>query len=155
MPALTDSFSELTIFAKWLSIGLLAITYPKLHSTAASSRPGEVCGGPEKSSGNQRNVGFRRRPTRCWSPGRLQIRNSVTRLSVVETYREPAVLWRLRHTNGDRARATLIPGSPASTLVFLVNDRLDRGENFEEWADALARAEQVRAELVEKGWTVD
>ncbi len=73
----------------------------------------------------------------------------------METYREPAVLWRLRHTNGDRARATLIPGSPASTLVFLVNDRLDRGENFEEWADALARAEQVRAELVEKGWTVD
>ena len=73
----------------------------------------------------------------------------------METYREPAVLWRLRHSNGDRARATLIPGTPASTLVFLVNDRLDRGENFEEWAEALARAEQVRAELVEKGWIVD
>jgi hypothetical protein len=70
----------------------------------------------------------------------------------VETFSEPAVLWRLRHTNGDHARATLIPGSPASTLVFLVNDRLERGENFEEWDDALARAELVRADLLSQGW---
>ena len=53
---------------------------------------------------------------------------------------------------GDRARATLIPGSPESTLVFFVNDRLDRGENFAEWAQAMARADAVRQELLEQGW---
>jgi hypothetical protein len=73
----------------------------------------------------------------------------------VETYRDPAVLWRLRHSNGDRARATLIPGTPASTLVFLVNDRLERGENFTEWDDALARAEEVRADLLNQGWVLE
>jgi hypothetical protein len=73
----------------------------------------------------------------------------------VETYRDPAVLWRLRNGNGDRARATLIPGTPASTLVFLVNDRLERGENFAEWADALARAEEVRVDLLGQGWVAD
>jgi len=73
----------------------------------------------------------------------------------VETYRDPAVLWRLRHSNGDHARATLIPGTPASTLVFLVNDRLERGENFTEWDDALARAEEVRADLLNQGWVLE
>lgn len=70
----------------------------------------------------------------------------------METYSEPAVLWRLRHVRGDHARAMLIPGAPASTLVFLVNDELERGENFEEWDHALARAEAVRADLVSQGW---
>lgn len=70
----------------------------------------------------------------------------------MESYSEPAVLWRLRHPKGDHARATLIPGSPASTLVFFVNDRLDRGENFTEWALAIARAEEVRNDLLEQGW---
>jgi hypothetical protein len=73
----------------------------------------------------------------------------------MESYSEPAVLWRLRHPQGDRARATLIPGSPKSTLVFFVNDRLDRGENFSEWAQAIARAEVVRQDLLEQGWTVE
>ena len=72
----------------------------------------------------------------------------------MESYSEPAVLWRLRHPEGDDARATLIPGSPASTLVFFVNDRFDRGENFAEWAKALARAEEVRNDMLEQGWKV-
>ena len=78
-----------------------------------------------------------------------------TELSDVESYSEPAILWRLRHPKGDRARATLIPGSPESTLVFFVNDRLDRGENFAEWAQAMARAEAVRQELLEQGWKIE
>jgi DNA polymerase III delta subunit len=73
----------------------------------------------------------------------------------MESYSEPAVLWRLRSPHGERARATLIPGSPESTLVFFVNDQLDRGENFAEWAQAIARAEVVRADLLERGWTVE
>ena len=73
----------------------------------------------------------------------------------MESYSEPAVLWRLRHPRGDQARATLIPGSPDSTLVFFVNDRLDRGENFREWAQAIARAEVVRQDLLDQGWMVE
>ena len=73
----------------------------------------------------------------------------------MESYSEPAVLWRLRNPRGDRARATLIPGSPQSTLVFFVTDRLDRGENVAEWAQAMARAEDVRQDLLEQVWTVE
>ncbi len=73
----------------------------------------------------------------------------------MDSYSEPAVLWRLRHARGDKARATLIPGAPQSTLVFFLNDRLDRGENFTEWSMAMARAEQVRADLLDQGWEID
>lgn len=72
-----------------------------------------------------------------------------------KTYSEPAVLWRLNHPDGSRARATLIPGTPTSTLVFFFNDRFERGENIEEWDQALTRADNVRQALVEAGWRVD
>jgi hypothetical protein len=67
-------------------------------------------------------------------------------------FAEPVVLWRLRHPDGDLARATLIPGVPASTLVYFVNDQLERGENFEEWEPAVAQAARVREQLIEDGW---
>jgi len=69
----------------------------------------------------------------------------------VESFSEPAVLWRLQRGR-DEARATVIPGSPVSTLVFLVNDELDRGENYDALDAMLARAEEVRRELLEQGW---
>jgi hypothetical protein len=70
------------------------------------------------------------------------------------TYSEPATLWRLVHADGDVARATIIPGTPRSTLCFFVNDRLERGENFDEWDRALERAERVRLGMLEEGWRV-
>jgi len=43
MPALTDSWGQLTYFANWFTIGLLAITYPAGHhwgrSRALSESP--------------------------------------------------------------------------------------------------------------------
>ncbi len=69
----------------------------------------------------------------------------------MESYSEPAVLWRL-HRGADEARAMVIPGTPTSTLVFFLNNELDRGENFDEWDAALMRAEDVRRELLDKGW---
>jgi hypothetical protein len=80
----------------------------------------------------------------------------MTELSVadepVTTYNEPAVLWRL--TRGrDRARATVIPGSPESTLVYFVNDQFEKGENVKDWEEALAKAERLKAQLLEDGWT--
>ncbi len=68
------------------------------------------------------------------------------------SYGEPVVLWRLRHPDGDVARATLIPGAPASTLVYFVNDAFERGENFEEWEPAVAQAARVKEKLIEDGW---
>lgn len=70
----------------------------------------------------------------------------------MESYSEPAVLWRLRHPRGDEARATLIPGRPASTLIVFLNDQFDRGENFADWGQALARAEEIRRDLIADGW---
>jgi hypothetical protein len=69
-----------------------------------------------------------------------------------KSYSEPAVLWRLKHQNGARARATIIPGVPTSTLVFFVNDRFERGENMADWGPALQRADEVKRQLVEEGW---
>jgi hypothetical protein len=71
------------------------------------------------------------------------------------SFGEPAVLWRLRHPNGDRARATIIPGTPASTLIYFVNDAFERGENFTEWEPALAEAEAVRVRMRQEGWLDD
>ena len=62
------------------------------------------------------------------------------------------MLWRLSHRDGDRARATLIPGSPQSTLVYFLNDEFARGENFSEWDEALADAEAVKQRMLEAGW---
>jgi hypothetical protein len=69
-----------------------------------------------------------------------------------KSYSEPAVLWRLTHQDGGRARATLIPGVPDSTLVFFVNDRFERGENVSDWEPALRRADEVKRQLVQEGW---
>lgn len=68
------------------------------------------------------------------------------------SYSEPAILWRLRHPDGRRARATFIPGVPLSTLVFFLDDTFDRGENVAEWERALARAEEVRRAMEQDGW---
>ena len=70
----------------------------------------------------------------------------------VSTFTEPTTLWRLRHRDGDTARATLIPGVPQNTLVYFVNDEFARGENFTEWEPALGHAARVKAQMLEDGW---
>ena len=68
------------------------------------------------------------------------------------TYSDPTVLWRLTHPNGGAARVTLIPGHPTSTLVWFVDETLDRAENFADWNAAIARAEETRRLMLEDGW---
>lgn len=69
------------------------------------------------------------------------------------SYTDPTVLWQLHHpADGRTARATIIPGSPTSTLVFFVDDQFERGENFDEWDVAIAHANAVRDELLTEGW---
>jgi hypothetical protein len=70
----------------------------------------------------------------------------------VSTYNEPAVLWRLLRGR-DRARATVIPGVPESTLVYFVNDKFEKGQNVADWAQAIETAERLKRQLLEEGWT--
>jgi hypothetical protein len=86
----------------------------------------------------------------------IQDAGAITEMAVsdspVSSFSEPVVLWRLRHPDGDAARATFIPGSPQSTLVYFVNDRFERGENVTEWEHAVRQAEDVRQRMVGEGW---
>lgn len=68
------------------------------------------------------------------------------------SYTAPTILWRLRHPDGRVLRATLIPGVPASTLVYFVDDCFERGENFEEWDRALRQAQAFKEDLLADGW---
>lgn len=69
----------------------------------------------------------------------------------VTTYNEPAVLWRLERGR-DRARATVIPGAPESTLVYFVNDKFEKGQNVADWAQAIEAAERLKQQLLGDGW---
>ena len=64
----------------------------------------------------------------------------------------PTVLWRLRHDRGVEARAVLIPGEPQTTLTILVDEVMDRAENFDSVDLALFRAEDLRATMIAGGW---
>ena len=68
------------------------------------------------------------------------------------SYAGPTVLWRLRDLDGHVLRATLIPGSPASTLVYFLDDQFERGENFTEWAPAIEAAQRLKEQMLAEGW---
>lgn len=83
----------------------------------------------------------------------MQLREAWVEDNPVSTFTEATTLWRLRHRDGDTARATLIPGAPRSTLVYFVNDEFTRGENFLEWEPALRQAARVKADMLASGWS--
>ena len=63
------------------------------------------------------------------------------------------VLWRLsRTTDGNRARAVILPGGPPYTLAFFANDEMDRVENYDTMELALFRAGEIKRSLLEDGW---
>ncbi|MBI4475920.1 MAG: hypothetical protein HY654_02035 [Acidobacteria bacterium] len=68
------------------------------------------------------------------------------------TYSEPTVLWRVTR-GGQTAHATFLPGIPQNTLVWFVGETLERVENYEDWDAALMRAELVRLDLLNDGWS--
>jgi hypothetical protein len=68
---------------------------------------------------------------------------------------EPTVLWRLFHPRGSHARAVLLPGGEPVTLMFFVDDVMDRAENFDSMDIALFRSNDVRRTLVGDGWKDD
>ena len=64
---------------------------------------------------------------------------------------DPTVLWRLSHGRSV-AYATIFPGPVQTTVTWFVDGVMDRAENYDSVALALARAEEVRGVLLEDGW---
>ena len=69
------------------------------------------------------------------------------------------VLWRLYRATGaakgDRTHAVLLPGGPPFTLIFFVNDAMDRVENYDGMALALFRANDIKRSHLTDGWNED
>ena len=64
---------------------------------------------------------------------------------------DPTVLWRLSQGRSV-AYATIFPGPLQTTVTWFVDGVMDRAENYDSIALALARAEEVRSVLLEDGW---
>jgi hypothetical protein len=64
---------------------------------------------------------------------------------------DPQVLWRLSR-GGATAHATVFPGDRQVTVTWFFDGVMDRAENYESMAIALARADQIRGVLLRDGW---
>jgi hypothetical protein len=70
----------------------------------------------------------------------------------VTEHMDPTVVWRLRRDRA-RAHATIIPGTPHTTVAWFFDGTMDRAENYDSLELALARAEHIRGMLLRDGWT--
>jgi hypothetical protein len=68
------------------------------------------------------------------------------------TYSDPTIIWRLKRGNAV-AHATIIPGTPQTTLAWFFDGTMDRAENYDSLDLALARAEHIRGVLLRDGWS--
>jgi hypothetical protein len=64
---------------------------------------------------------------------------------------DPAVLWRMSRGRST-AHATVFPGATAVTVTWYVDGQMDRAENYDSMALALARADHIRGILLRDGW---
>ena len=64
---------------------------------------------------------------------------------------DPAVLWRLTRGRAT-AHATIFPGAAHTTLTWYFDGVMDRAENYDSEALALARADEIRGVLLRDGW---
>lgn len=67
-------------------------------------------------------------------------------------YDEPTVIWRLKRGRSV-AHATILPGTPHSTVTWFFDGTMDRAENYASMELALARADQIRGILEREGWS--
>lgn len=69
------------------------------------------------------------------------------------TYSEPTTLWRLRHPDGRRAHALIIPRWTDTAVLWFVNDRNLATWGFNDWKNALEWANEVRDVLIKaRAW---
>ncbi len=65
---------------------------------------------------------------------------------------DPTVLWRVSR-GASTAHATVIPGNGIFTITWFVNGVMDRVENYDSMALAVARSDEIRGILERDGWT--
>jgi len=70
----------------------------------------------------------------------------------VEGFDGPTVIWRLKRGRST-AHATILPGSPQTTVTWFFDGTMDRAENYDSMELALARAEHIRGVLEREGWS--
>lgn len=72
---------------------------------------------------------------------------------------ESTVLWRLFRATGPakgaHVRAVVLPGGPAFTLAFFVDEDMDRVENYESMDLAMFRADEIKRSLLAEDWKED
>ena len=64
---------------------------------------------------------------------------------------DPTVLWRMSRGKST-AHATVFPGDSQTTVTWFFDGVMDRAENYDTVDLALARADQIRAILLNDGW---
>lgn len=67
---------------------------------------------------------------------------------------EPTVIWRLHRRNA-HAHATIFSSPEQATVTWFFDGRMDRIENYETLDLALARAEDIKGQLMRDGWVDD
>jgi hypothetical protein len=72
----------------------------------------------------------------------------------VPEYAEPTVIWRLYRASR-HAHATVFSGAEQATVTWFFDGMMDRIENYESLALALARGDDIKGQLVRDGWTED
>ena len=69
------------------------------------------------------------------------------------------MLWHLYRATGplkgDRLSAVMLPGGPPFTITFLVNDEMDRVENYDTMELAMFRSDEIKRGLLEEDWKED
>ena len=65
---------------------------------------------------------------------------------------DPATLWRLTRGRSS-AHATIFPGPARTTVTWFFDDVMDRAENYDSVALALARADEIKGVLLRQGWS--
>jgi len=65
---------------------------------------------------------------------------------------DPTVLWRMTRGRSS-AHATIIPGPSQTTITWFFDGVMDRIENYDTVALALARADDIKGVLLRDGWT--
>ena len=66
-------------------------------------------------------------------------------------YTEPTVIWRL-HRGPSHAHATIFSTADQATVSWFFDGAMDRIENYDTVAIALARAEDIKGQLLREGW---
>lgn len=65
---------------------------------------------------------------------------------------DPVIFWRLSRGRST-AHATIFPGTTQTTVTWYFDGVMDRAENYDSMELAMARADQIRAILLQDGWT--